>query len=185
MLKMLKMLSGWATRAFGRGRPGWASADGDEINEAMEVLLRRSYGWHTKWGGGSGPLYHRRNGNLAFAKPGSFYPESSWNDAMKAAEEVVEGGMRVDLPLRKGRCGSRHLCVRLLTMCGAERPVPEIVCEACGETARRFKKDAMAEGWSGLYHSRPWPRQKRFQVNGWGYIGRCPSCGPRPPTSPR
>ncbi len=178
---MLKMLSGavaMVARAFGRGRPGWAGAEDDEINEAMQALLERRYGWHTKWGGGSGPLYHRKNGKLAFAKPGSFYPATSWGDAMKVAEECVEGGMRVNLPLRKGHCNSRHLCVRLLKMCGAVRRVPEIMCTECGDTARRFKTDAKTDGWSGLYHSRPWPHQKRFPENGWGYVGRCPSCGP-------
>ena len=180
---MLRMLSGFASlamRVFSR-RPDWAGADRDEINEAIKALLEREYGWHTKWGGLSGEFYHRKNGELAFAAPDRFYPSFSWDDAMKAAEECVEGGMKVNLPLRKGRCGSRHLCVRLLTMCRADRPVPEIVCEACGRTARGFRKDALAEGWLTLYHSRPWPHQKRFPENGWGFVGRCQSCGPREP----
>ena len=178
---MLKMLSGCVSAMAGMFglRTGWASAEDDEINEAMQALLEQRYGWYTKWGGGSGLLYHRRNGKLAFAKPGSFYPATSWDAAMKAAKECVEDGMKVDLPLRKGRCGSRHLCIRLLTMCKIERCVPEIVCDACGETARRFKKDARAEGWLCLYYSRPCLHQKRFPINGWGYVGMCPSCGPR------
>lgn len=186
---MLKMLSGCVSAVagmFGR-KADWAGADTDEINKAMQTLLERRYGWHTKCGGGSGVLYYRRDGDLAGAQPDSFYPASSWRDAMKAAKECVEGGMRVNVPLRKGRCGPRHLCVRLLTACGAERPVPEIACGACGETARRFVGDAKAEGWSALYCCRPWQAQSlytdrlstMFPENGWGYVGRCPSCVPR------
>lgn len=179
---MLKMLSGCVSavaRAFSRGAD-WTEADRDELNEAIQAMMEREYGWHTKWGGLSGMLYHRKNGNLAGAGPGSFYPSFSWDDTMKAVKECVEGGMRVDLRLRPGRCSPRHMCVRLLTMCGVERPVPEIMCEGCGKTARQFKKDAKADGWLHLYHSHLWTQgKKKFPVNGWGFLGRCASCGPR------
>lgn len=184
-MRILMMLSGLASammRAFVRRQDAdWAGADNYEIDEAMQGLLEREYGWNTERG--DGWYYRRRNGKLAAGAPGRFWPSWSWDHAIEAAKECVEGGMEVDLPLRRGCCGPRHLCVRLLTMCKADRPVPEIVCEECGRTARGFKNDAKANGWLNLYHSRPWPHQKRFPVNGWGLVGRCASCGPRKPGS--
>lgn len=182
---MLKMLSGCMSamaRVFSQREAGWADAEDDEINEAMKSLLEQRYGWYARYRGSVGPLYHKRDGNLAYAAPQSFWPASSWNDAMKATKECVEGGMKVNLSLRKD-CRPRHLCVQLLTMCKVERPVPEIVCAACGKTARRFEKDAKADGWLGLFHSQPWSHQK-FPVNGWGYVGRCPSCTKMPSPQP-
>jgi len=78
---------------------------------------------------------------------------------MKAAEEIVEDGTKINLALHHGNFGSRHLCIRLLTMCGVERPVTEIACRACGGTARRFRQDAKADGWSDIYYSHGTSRQ--------------------------
>jgi len=98
---------------------------------------------------------------------------------MKAVTEHVESGARINLSLRRGRCTPRDMCVRLLTICKEDRPVPEIACEECDKTARQFRKDALADGWFSLYYSRPWPNQRRFLINGWGFLGRCASCGPK------
>lgn len=174
---MLKMLSGCASaaaRILCRSSV-WAKADNDEINEALETLMIQRYGWHAMWGN----LYHRKNGDHARATQRHFWPATSWDSAMNVAKEYIENGGRVNLTLRKGHCSPRHLSVRLLAIHGVKRPVPEILCEGCGRTERRFKKDAMADGWPQLRHVRPWPAQKMFLEDGWGYVGTCPSCGPK------
>jgi len=177
MLRMLSGLAGAAAGVLSRPRGDWSAADDGEINEAVAALLERRYGWHTRWGGSSGPLYYRGSGDLARARPGSFYPATSWDDAAKAARECAEGGMRLRVVIREGRTGPRGLCERMLAAHGAERPVPEIVCRSCRERVEAFPDEAEARGWRRGYPSRDMGSLvKRFPRRGWGFMGQCPAC---------
>lgn len=177
MLRMLSGLASAAMRVLVRPQDAdWADADDGEIDAAVARLMEREYGWHTRWGG-SGLLYHKRDGDLAFASPSSFRPATSWDCAAKAAAEYVRGGREVEVILHRGQCGPRGLCVRLLKAHRAERPAPEIVCRSCGERIEAFPEDAEGRGWRRGYPSRDLGSlTSRFPRRGWGFMGQCPSC---------
>ena len=174
---MLRMLSGLAARVLRRRRADWSAADDVEINEAVARLLEREYGWHTRWGGTVGPLYHKRDGDLAFAAPHSFRPATQWEYAVKAAAEYVRGGRRLKVTLSEARCGPRGLCLLLLAAHGAERPVPEIACRKCDARIEAFPEGAEARGWRRGYGTRDLGSLvRRFPKLGWGFMGECPAC---------
>jgi len=177
---MLRMLSGLAARVLRRRGADWSAADDGEIDAAVARLMEREYGWHARWGGLAGPLYHKRDGSLAHTSPDRFRPATSWDCAAKAAEEYVRGGREVEVTLRRGQCGPRGLCVRLLEAHGSERPAPEISCRSCPGLVEAFPEDAEARGWRRGYPSRDLGSlARRFPRRGWGFMGQCPACRKR------
>jgi len=123
MLRALRMLSG-VVAAIRRRSGGWGRVTDEGIDNAVRALLEGRFGWHVEYGGSSGWLYYKRNGDPAFESATSFHPVRRWDEAVKAAMECADGGAKVRFEFRRG-ARPRHLCAALLEASGVAPGSPK------------------------------------------------------------